>query len=238
MFTSHPFAEIVTIELCLSPKNLLLSCVYVPPNCDHAYQSHLFDHISLQSSTSTSDVLFVGDFNAPDINWSTQTASSHFSDSLCSCLSNNNLVQLVNNPTHVQGNILDLAFTNAYDRLCNLQFDNINCSSSDHYLLSLNLNSTRPNLLSSNGSNFTYMYVRADFDGMGQYLLKNQLPNLTQIKEDSWSSLKCLILQARDIFVPKSRIPKKPHPRWFDSTVRHQLNCTCSLRRKSRIHQQ
>ena len=47
-----------------------------------------------------------------------------------------------------------------------------------------------------------------------------------------WSEIKLLILQARDIYVPKFKIPNKLHPKWFDSVVRHQLNCTRTIRKK------
>ena len=65
---NHSFAEIITIELCLSPRSLYLSCVYnIAPNCSDANHQHLFDHLNAQSSGSGHDALFVGDFNAPDI---------------------------------------------------------------------------------------------------------------------------------------------------------------------------
>ena len=45
---------------------------------------------------------------------------------------------------------------------------------------------------------------------------------------------KLLIIQARELYVPKFKIPNKLHPKWFDSSVRHQLNCTRTLRKKYR----
>ena len=180
--------------------------------------------------------MFVGDFNAPDINWSTFNASSHFSDCLCSCLCNNNLVQLVSNPTHVRGNIniLDLVVTNASERLSTVHIDNSSHSSSDHFLISMHLNSYSSKLGISNSLSFTYMYAGADFTAMSNYLFDNQTSVAPNI-EETWSNLKHLVLQARDLFVPKFKIPKKPHPKWFDSVVRHQLNCTRTLRKKSRL---
>ena len=78
------------------------------------------------------------------------------------------------------------------------------------------------------------MYAQADFTAMSNYLFDNQTSVAPNI-EETWSNLKHLVLQARDLFVPKFKIPKKPHPKWFDSVVRHQLNCTRTLRKKSRL---
>jgi len=52
--------------------------------------------------------VIMGDFNSPDINWSTLTASSEFSSSLCDIIFQYNFSQLIDLPTHKQGNILDL----------------------------------------------------------------------------------------------------------------------------------
>ena len=119
------------INLRLSPFILYLSCVYVPPNCSDVDHQHLIDHLNAQSPLQ--DTLIVGDFNAPDINWSTFSSSSHYSDCLCSCLCSNNFVQLVTGPTHVHGNILDIVLTNVPNRLSNIHIDNVNHSSSDHF---------------------------------------------------------------------------------------------------------
>lgn len=154
---THVFAEIITVELCLTPKSLYLSCVYVPPNCSDVYHQHLIDHLNAQSPLQ--DTLIVGDFNAPDINWSTFNASSHYSDCLCSCLSSNNFVQLVTSSTHVHGNILDIVLTNVPERLSNVHIDYVNHSSSDHFLIAMHLNSFLSKHQSSFRQNFTYIYI-------------------------------------------------------------------------------
>ena len=92
--------------------------------------------IFLQSiSTNSSLVIIMGDFNVPDINWSTLVGSTHFSDQFCDLIFDLNLSQLVDSSTHRQGNILDLVLTNIEDSIHSLTVLNRNHQliSSDHY---------------------------------------------------------------------------------------------------------
>lgn len=160
LMTNHSDAEIISIELCISPKKLYLSCVYVPPNSSNIFNNHVFRHISSQSSHADREVHIVGDFNAPDINWLTYNASSLSSQTLCSCLSDNNLQQIVSKSTHKQGgNTLDLIITNILSRFTNVYVDHTSESPSDHYLVSLRLSQSLPDLDTSRNKNCIYNYV-------------------------------------------------------------------------------
>ena len=66
------------------------------------------------------DLLLVGDFNSPDVNWCSLTASSLRSSVLCDTFFAKNLVQLVDEKTHALGNILDLISTDCVDRISNI----------------------------------------------------------------------------------------------------------------------
>ena len=56
-------------------------------------------------------ILITGDFNMPDINWSTLTGCSMISNNFCEFIFQSNLAQIVNIPTHKHGNTLDLILT-------------------------------------------------------------------------------------------------------------------------------
>ena len=73
----------------------------------------------------------MGDFNVPDINWSTLVGSTHFSNQFCDLVFDLNLSQLVDSSTHRQGNILDLVLTNIKDSIHSLTVLN-----RDHQLIS------------------------------------------------------------------------------------------------------
>jgi len=62
----------------------------------------------------------MGDFNVLDINWATWTGSLTFSDEFCDLIFHYNLSQLVDQSTHVCGNILDLILINCESAISNL----------------------------------------------------------------------------------------------------------------------
>ena len=50
--------------------------------------------------------------------------------------------------------------------------------------------------------------------------------------EQVWSILKYAILTAMHIYIPKVRVKPKHHPKWFNSEIRHAINCLRTLRKK------
>ena len=98
--------ELLVIDLYF-PVNLRVFCVYRAPGCNSLSNSELFNHICNLWATN---MVITGDFNFPDIDWQSYTASSggyqilHF-------LQNFGLKQLVSEPTRYN-KILDLVLTN------------------------------------------------------------------------------------------------------------------------------
>ena len=81
--------------------------MYVPPNTNDLYHSYLFC-----SLPSNSDLLILGDFNFPDIDWDLLSGESKNSTNFCELVSDLNFCQLSASSTHKAGNILDLILTN------------------------------------------------------------------------------------------------------------------------------
>ena len=73
--------------------------------------------------------IFVGDFNFPDINWSSLIGSSLSSNTFCEFIFDCSLTQHVMQPTHIKGNILDLVLTTP-----SVNIEHISVSS-DHLLI-------------------------------------------------------------------------------------------------------
>ena len=97
----------------------------------------------LEHFAATGSVLITGDFNLPDINWSTLTSSSSLSHLFCEFVFDNNLTQLVEGPTHCKGNCLDLVLTNSPDIVSPIDSTRIFSIESDHFLLSFSLYSPK-----------------------------------------------------------------------------------------------
>ena len=110
---------------------------------------------------STVEVIIklLGDFKAPDINWSTLSASSDFSSTLCDLIIQFNYVQQLNHPTHIHGNILDLIMTSLVDTVSDInltqQFNQV--IKSDHHLIGFKLHLTYSTPITS--KDLVYIYI-------------------------------------------------------------------------------
>jgi hypothetical protein len=78
--------------------------------------------------------ILIGDFNLPDIDWISGTAVSRSSNEVLEAATASGLVQLVDFPTHIRGNTLDLVLTNMPDRLLNVR-DEGRLGKSDHVII-------------------------------------------------------------------------------------------------------
>ena len=87
----------------------LICVVYVPPNSDTSYYASLISY--LDSISATHRIIILGDFNSPDICWSMLHGHFSPSKSLCDLLFRHNLSQMVDFPTHINGNTLDLVIS-------------------------------------------------------------------------------------------------------------------------------
>lgn len=95
LIQSHSSVDMVSIELLSSP-NIIISCVYIPPNCPKHYLTVVLDSME-DIFLLNKKLIVVGDFNAPDIEWSTLSASSPSSTMLCDLIFRLNLTQLIIN---------------------------------------------------------------------------------------------------------------------------------------------
>ena len=101
--TTPVLLELVTLEF-LTPNSLIVSLAYIPPNSSTVYITTFFDYIrSLYSSHCSSNLLLLGDFNFPDIDWQTLYGSSPLSSLFCDLIFDFNLVQVIDFPTHNKG---------------------------------------------------------------------------------------------------------------------------------------
>ena len=104
LLTSPDDIEVVTIEI-LTTKPCKICVLYNPPNSGTDYQDHLLSYVSLLMK-EVDPVVIMGDFNTPDVVWSTFNANSQFSSNLCDLIFQYNYTQLAESATHVQGNII------------------------------------------------------------------------------------------------------------------------------------
>ena len=102
---SPPDLEVAAVQIG-AKGNVVICVVYIPPNADNSYYSKLFDY--LNSILGKHQTLILGDFNSPDICWSTLSSQSISSRAIYNLAFRHDLSQLVNFPTHISRNTLDL----------------------------------------------------------------------------------------------------------------------------------
>ena len=98
--------EPVTVQINTHSHEIIFYVLYLPPHCSNDYYNSFINTLC----NLNNPVIIVGDFNFPDINWGTLTGSSTPSKELCNLIFNLNLIQFVEQPTHILGNMLDLIF--------------------------------------------------------------------------------------------------------------------------------
>ena len=92
----------------------LYACVYRSPNSTEANDDKLLRNVSW-ARESFPEVVFVGDFNAPRVDWTSDAAASSFGRKLVDCVNDNYLEQCVDKPTRYRlgqiPSLLDLIIT-------------------------------------------------------------------------------------------------------------------------------
>ena len=213
LIQNHQIIELISVEISLDPK-VILVCVYISPSSSDAHLGVILDAIS--SLPDNCDILITGDFNCPDINWSSLTGVKPFSQSLCNILYDKNYLQLITTPTHNQGNTLDLVLSNSPNRIFNLSTDSSRCSAvSDHFLISFSVSSNhRESKICQAESPLFFNYKMANFHAIDNELADFVFnPTSANNIDSAWEDLKIAIINARNKFVPTLVLPRGRSPR-------------------------
>jgi len=96
--------EIITVSF----DTITFCIVYLPPS---SLLVQNFNYLKELYSTISS-VINLGDINLPDMNWETLSGGSQVSNIFCDLVFDNNLTQLIKDPAHVGGKILDVIPSN------------------------------------------------------------------------------------------------------------------------------
>ena len=149
-------------------------------------------------------------------------------------------MQLVNKPTHRGGNILDIILTNQ-PNITNISvLSALPCSlKSDHFIINFDITSTPTHKATENHKSYPiYNYDKADWDAMNDYLINFNFQTYFNSSDVNflWESLKSVIFDCINLFVPKVLHKPHSHPIWFTPEIKHKLNQIHSLRRKYRAH--
>ena len=147
----------------------------------------------------------------PDIDWSTLTGSSAVAGELCNIIFDLNLFQYVNQPTHIQGNTLDLMLSDSGNLIHSLSVvpSHQTPIHSDHHIITFNVSAGL--VVKSKKVSRCYVY---DF-GAGYYpglcsCLNNKPLEITRVEnvEEIWTIIKEAVLGGIQKFILKHK--RKP----------------------------
>ncbi|CAB4035269.1 Hypothetical predicted protein, partial [Paramuricea clavata] len=178
---------------------------------------------SLDRLDELCQLVLVGDFNLPNIDWSldfpSPTSKGSFKEELfCEIITDQFLYQKAVGPTHLHGNKLDCVFSNSPKLITN-----VNCTNptdlfpTDHYLIEFDIKVCFQKAKSIRRT--VYDFNNANFDGAREHLmnvpLDSAISNNSDIDE-CWKAWKDLFITAIDKFVPKKTVVDTNTPPWID----------------------
>ena len=179
--------------------------MYNSLNSSPAYEQSLIDYLHSLISAS-SKLILMGHFNVPDINWATLSGSSMFSNKLCDLVFQFNLPQLVDQPSHICGSILDLVFTNCESDIFVHNTNSFDITSDHHQSPSHFL--SVPLIPPIRQQDYVFDYSKRDYIGLNQYISACDLTtyyNTTDVNK-AWTILKQLLLTGMDLFILKIKL--------------------------------
>ena len=209
--------QAVSCSVKLPRLTLTIVCIYRKPRALDTENRQLIIFLT-QMVLNSSDILIVGDFNAPEINWEIESAPPNsFGDSLVAFLHERALIQHVNHETRwrmgQKASLLDLVISKSLNLIRGLRLATP-IGKSDHGVLVISLDTTpgenplklRRNFRTINCPKLIEAANVMDWPTQGD-------------TEEIWGQLKQNIVTLSNVFAPLKTAPKHQKPLWWKSSV-------------------
>jgi len=158
--------------------------------------------------------IFIGDFNLPRIDWCYGTASG--SDTMIlDKLNDHGFEQLIDTPTHVKGNILDLVLTNAPERVQEVRTDG-RLGKSDHEMIWVELEGDGE----VNEKQVLPDWRKADWEAIREGLRAPDWEHELREKtaDEAWNILREKLQRLQENHVPKKET-RSARPPWMSDKI-------------------
>ena len=196
-------------------SSIKLILVYRPPNSSESFDVSLYNEI--KSNVGTGNIVIMGDFNCPSVNWDSFVCDSE-GNRLLTTMDDLFMEQLVNHPTRYN-NILDLVFTNNPNQICDMTVGEC-LGTSDHRIIRFNI---LYKFKAVDNISFIPNYRKANFDSIRAEILSNDWDELLQGNdiERSWLIFRDTLVDICDRNIPKKirRQHNRYKPTWFNSNI-------------------
>ena len=190
-----------------STETFIVGVVYRSPNSSSQQNAVMETMIRTVADSNYSYFLVMGDFNYPQIDWSSEStfeAENHPAHCFLMCIQDCFLHQHIREPTHYRhgqtANILDLILTNGDELVSDLQYTEP-IGKSHHTTLIWNLNCYQQR---ASTNTLKYSYDKGDYEGARKFIAAvNWEENLRDLPlEELWFSVKDCINEGTGTYVP------------------------------------
>ena len=222
--------EILRMTMHIGGRYLTVCVVYRPPHTSLAQFLNEFTDLLDQLTTSTNDLLIAGDFNIH-----LDSPGDLYAKKLLDILEMYNLVQHVNQSTHLNGHVLDLIITRLSDAAIEVT-DMDYCVSSDHCCILYTLSLPKP-------SKVTKDIVIRKFRSIDSFAFETDVRSSPLYTTTTQMDCACLCKQYDEVMgvllekhAPKKKvtITIRPDAPWFTYDVRDARRLCRKLERKWR----
>ena len=218
--------EVCAVSLQLSHgQELIIIGAYRPPSRDVEYQQNLCKSTcGITASRPNSFIFCAGDFNVPDIEWTSHSIVSHrypldINQQTLKMVDDGYFTQLVSTPTRNE-NILDIVFTN---RPSLINYCKVIPGISDHEAV---LTSFMTQVVYHKGSKRKrYLWNRVDFQEMSIEMIRftawftDHFCIDTPI-EHLWFHIKSMLLNLIDKYVPSKMVTNSNRQPWVNRHIK------------------
>ena len=166
-------AEIVAATLTFkSGKKMIICTCYRVGTLGDANYKEINSYLQkIRARSNLTNLIVVGDFNLPDIDWESNHSCHSIDNHFLDMFSNLGLAQIIDKPTHIAGNILDLVLT---DNICAVGNVNVNSGGSicksNHFPITFNIKLRADKKQSSKRE--IYNFKRANWDLINEKLIE------------------------------------------------------------------
>jgi Reverse transcriptase (RNA-dependent DNA polymerase)/Endonuclease-reverse transcriptase len=220
--TNVNFNQHVGFKLVTDTDTLNFILIYRPPR--HHPES-MINLAQLIRNVPVNTVM-VGDFNLPGLDWVKGEARGAGADEVLEACNEKFLEQLVDFPTHLKGNTLDLILTNVPERF--LDISNAGrLGTSDHYMI---LAEFAIGKKQEESASLVRNWWKADWEAMKQELSRESWEGLDQKSaSEAWQQFKDRIENIVERHVPMKPRGRPGRPPWMTREILR------AVRRKRRI---
>lgn len=214
--------EIVWVSLSSYFVNTLLGVCYRPPDADPGFADDLRSVLAqINASVPHTNIMLFGDFNFPNICWSTLTSPSPESSGFLDVCLDFNLEQVITEPTRLD-NILDLVLASNPEIIKSISVVD---GFSDHRLLLINLELACPR--QTFRSKIIRDYNKADYASINRELqcFYDSYVELfwERTLDINWTLFKDKLTDLIEQYVPRVLIRSTNKP-WFNKTLNNIKN--------------